>query len=75
MASVPSAQLVPRDIYHNRYGGRYRETAMSVNKTVKEIREQLKTIKQAVAGIEFRVSQLESLSQAPEATLQTKGEA
>ncbi|HKE28098.1 MAG TPA: hypothetical protein VKB88_37375 [Bryobacteraceae bacterium] len=48
---------------------------MSVNKTVKEIREQLKTIKQAVAGIEFRVSQLESLSQAPEATLQTKGEA
>jgi hypothetical protein len=38
---------------------------MSVNDTVKEIREQLKAIKQAVAGIEFRLSQLESVSQAP----------
>jgi hypothetical protein len=41
---------------------------MNVNETVKEIRERLKTIKQAVAGIDFRLSQLESLSKAPPPT-------
>ena len=40
---------------------------MSVNEPVKDIREQLKAIKQAVAGIELRLSQLESLSQPPPA--------
>ena len=38
---------------------------MNVNETVKQIREQLKAIKQAVAGIEFRLSQLEALAKAP----------
>jgi hypothetical protein len=38
---------------------------MNVNETVKQIREQLRAIKQAVAGIEFRLSQLESLTKAP----------
>jgi hypothetical protein len=37
---------------------------MNVNQTVKEIREQLKAIKQAVAGIDFRLSQLEAVTKA-----------
>jgi hypothetical protein len=38
---------------------------MSVNETIKGIREQVKAIKEALASIEFRLSELESLSQAP----------
>jgi hypothetical protein len=49
-------ELLWRAIRANRNG---------VNETVKDIREQLKAIKQAVAGIEFRLSQLESVSLAP----------
>ena len=40
---------------------------MSNQETVKGIREQLKAIKEAITGIEFRLSQLESESQAPAA--------
>ena len=38
---------------------------MSTQETVKGIREQLKAIKEAITVIEFKLSQLESESQAP----------
>jgi hypothetical protein len=38
---------------------------MSVNETIQDIRARLKAIKEAVAVIELRLSQLESQSQAP----------
>jgi hypothetical protein len=38
---------------------------MSTQETIKGIREQLKAIKEAITAIEFKLSQLESESQAP----------
>jgi hypothetical protein len=38
---------------------------MSYQETIKGIREQLKSIQEAVTAIEFKLSQLESESQAP----------
>jgi len=38
---------------------------LSNQETIKAIREQLKAIKQAITAIEFKLSQLESESQAP----------
>jgi hypothetical protein len=38
---------------------------MSTQETIKGIRDQLKAIKEAISSIEFKLSQLESESQAP----------